>query len=77
MAKNREQKRKRAALPPLPPLDPLQRYPIPEASRYLRLSRASIYNRINDGSLQVIRDGKMVYIPGAEIARRSTLQPAA
>lgn len=55
----------------LAPLDPRQRYTIPEAARYLRCSRAWLYELINADKLRVLRDGKRVYVPGVEIARKS------
>ncbi len=55
----------------LPPLDPLQRYSIEEACKYLRLSRAGLYQRLADGRLKCIHDGRRAYVPGSEIARVS------
>jgi len=66
---------KSAALTALPPIDVLQRYPIEEAILYLRQSRARTYKQIKCGELRVIKDGKRAYIPGSEIARKSTLPP--
>lgn len=60
---------------PLPPLDPQQRYTVDETIRYLRSSRATIYRDIAQGRLQTIKEGARTYIPGVEIARRSTLSP--
>ena len=57
----------------LQPLDAAQRYTIPEAGAYLRTSHQTIYNWINSGDLRVIREGKRVYVPGSEIARRSAV----
>lgn len=57
----------------LAPLDAQQRYTLPEALAYLRISRQTIYNQINAGELRVLREGKRVFVPGSEIARRSTL----
>jgi excisionase family DNA binding protein len=56
---------------PLAPLDVLQRYTIPEAADYLRCSRAWVYILLERGELRTIRDGRRVYVPGSEIARRS------
>jgi hypothetical protein len=58
---------------PLPPLDVRQRYDIAEACAYLRQSRAKTYNDITAGKLATIKDGSRRYIPGAEIARVSSL----
>lgn len=62
---------------PVAPLDTQQRYTIPEASCYLRQSRAKTYTDIRDGNLRVIKDAKRSYVPGTEIARRSRLESAA
>lgn len=61
----------------LPALDPIQRYSIDETQRYLRLSRASVYARINSGALQIIKEGKRTFVPGSEIARLSRVSTAA
>lgn len=42
---------------PLPPLDPAQRYTIPEALQYLRISRKTIYAMIARGELLTITLG--------------------
>ena len=57
--------------PNLPPLDTLQRYSVPEASAYLRQSRAKTYQDIAAKTLTVIKDGRRTYIPGTAIAARS------
>lgn len=62
---------------PLVPLDPMQRYSINEACSLLRQSRAKTYNDIKNGTLAVIKDGRRTYVPGREIAARSTVQDAA
>jgi hypothetical protein len=54
-------------------LDLLQRYSIPETNALLRQSNARTYEQIKAGELRVIRDGGRTYVPGSEIARRSTL----
>lgn len=61
---------------PLPPLDPLQRYSIDEAVRYLRVSKPTLYADIHARKITTIKDGKRRYVPGSEIVRRSAL-PAA
>lgn len=66
----------RKAKPTPPTLDPLQRYSVPEANAFLRQSNARTYQQIKSGELRVIRDGGRTYIPGSEIARRSTLPSA-
>ena len=67
---------KKAARGKLPPLNPIERYDVPEAAAYLRISRASLYVLIAAGELRTLKEGKRVFIPGSEIARRSAL-PAA
>ena len=57
----------------LPPLDERQRYTVDEAIRYLRSSRATIYRDIAQGRLLTIQEGARRYVPGSEIARRSTV----
>ena len=61
-----------ASLAPLPPLDPLQRYTLPEAMRYLRLSYVGLWKKRKAGQLAGIQDGGRVYIPGSEIIRLSS-----
>lgn len=55
----------------LPALDLNQRYTIPEASAYLRQSRAKTYIDIKAESLSIIKDGRRTYVPGTAIAERS------
>lgn len=62
-------KRKRAS-EPAPAFDPRLRYSIELGTRFLAQSRATTYKQIRAGDLKVIREGKRVYIPGAEIERR-------
>jgi Helix-turn-helix domain len=62
-----------AKIQQLAPLDPLQRYTVPEASAYLRICVAMVNKRISAGAIASIKDGKRRYIPGAEIARLSSL----
>ena len=62
---------------PLPPLDTQQRYDLDEAARYLRISRSTLYNDIAAGLITTIKDRKRRFVPGAEIARRSTVVAAA
>ena len=61
---------------PLPPLDVNQRYTVPEATAYLRQSRAKTYTDIRDGKLPIIKDGSRTYVPGKAIAARSSLEAA-
>jgi excisionase family DNA binding protein len=60
----------------LGPLDPAQRYNVPEAASFLRISRATLYTLITAGELRIIKEGARVFVPGSEIVRRSSL-PAA
>ena len=50
---------------PLPHL----RFEIIEAARILRLSRATIYERIRHGELKAQKDGRRRYITAVEIHR--------
>jgi excisionase family DNA binding protein len=56
----------------LPPLDPRQRYTPEEAAAYLRMSRKRVFDDIREGRLNSLKEGKRRYIPGTEIARRSS-----
>jgi hypothetical protein len=62
---------------PLPPLDVAQRYTVIEAMAYLRTSRQTIFANIKAGLIGTIKEGKRRYVPGAEIARLSSLPSAA
>jgi len=57
----------------LSPLDERQRYSINEGVNYLRISRARLYEKIKDGEIKTIKDGRRRYITGAEIVRLSTI----
>lgn len=76
---------------PLPPLDPLRRYPVKVALRYLDTSRKTLYQMIAAGTIRTIEQGSRTiqrgsragkrdagrrYIPGSEIQRLSSV-PAA
>jgi excisionase family DNA binding protein len=45
------------------------RFEIREAARILRMSRAQLYNRINDGAIKPHKDGARTYITRAELER--------
>ena len=60
------------AITALPPLDLLQRYTVPEASAYLRQSRAKTYTDIAAGVIPIIKDGRRTYVSGNAIAARSS-----
>jgi hypothetical protein len=55
----------------LPPLDLAQRYTIPEALAYLRISRSRFYQNVEVGAIKTVKDGTRCFVPGAEIARLS------
>ena len=55
----------------LPPLDLNQRYTIDEACAYLRISRAYLYQQINNGTLPTVVDGNRRFVHGQAIADRS------
>lgn len=50
---------------PLPHL----RFEIIEAARILRMSRATLYERIRNGDLKAQKDGRRRYITAAELHR--------
>jgi hypothetical protein len=56
-----------------PAFDPRLRFDIPNAVNLLGYSRAKLYQEIKSGSIRIIRDGRRVFIPGSEIARKSSL----
>jgi excisionase family DNA binding protein len=56
---------------PLAPLDIHQRYDIGEAVRYLRISRARLYQKIASGEIRLIKDGRRSFVPGSAIAEAS------
>lgn len=84
MAKHRTKQQPKAAAPKpalrvrphLAPVDVAQRYEILEAAAYLRISRAKLYQLISSGEVRTLHEGSRHYVPGSEIVRRSTLQPA-
>jgi excisionase family DNA binding protein len=54
---------------PLAALDPLQRYSVDEAVRYLRTSKPTFYADLKAGRIKTIKHGRRRYVNGAEIAR--------
>ncbi len=48
---------------------PQLRFDIPEATRILRLSRATLYERIRAGHIQTQKDGRRSYITAEELQR--------
>ena len=45
------------------------RFAVAEAAQLLRMSRAQLYNRINDGSIKPQKDGARTYITHTELER--------
>ena len=58
---------------PAPPsiIDANQRYSLPEAAATLRLSLPTLYRRMADGAIAVIRDGGRTFVHGTELIRQS------
>jgi len=48
---------------------PALRFEIAEAARILRMSRAQLYNRIQQGSINPHKDGARTYVTRAELER--------
>ena len=48
---------------------PQLRFDIPEAARILRLSRATLYERIRSGTIKTQKDGRRSYITTEELQR--------
>ena len=61
--------RVRPATEPSPPLLPNLRFEIVEAALILRMSRAQLYTRIQEGSIRPQKDGARTYITRAELER--------
>lgn len=51
------------------PALPSLRFEITEAAQILRMSRAQLYNRIQDGSLKPQKDGARTYVTRTELER--------
>jgi hypothetical protein len=61
---------------PASPVDRNQRYDVAaEAAPYLRLAPSTVWQKIKDGEIAIMRDRGRVYVPGSEIIRLSTLSP--
>lgn len=56
-------------LPTLPDSLPALRYSIAEAARILRMSRAQLYKRIDEGAIRPQKDGARTYFTQAELER--------
>lgn len=48
---------------------PQLRFDIPEAARILRLSRATLYERIRAGQIATQKDGRRTYVTAWELQR--------
>ena len=48
---------------------PQLRFDIPEVARILRLSRATLYERIRTGELMTQKDGRRTYVTAEELQR--------
>lgn len=48
---------------------PQLRFEITEAARILRISRATLYDRIRDGLIATQKDGRRTFITAAELHR--------
>ena len=48
---------------------PALRFGVVEAARMLRMSRAQLYNRVNDGALRPQKDGARTYFTRSELER--------
>jgi hypothetical protein len=48
---------------------PLLRFEIPEAAQILRMSRAQLYVRIQQGAIRVHKDGARTYVSRVELER--------
>jgi excisionase family DNA binding protein len=48
---------------------PNLRFAIPEAAQILRISRAQLYNRIQEGALKPHKDGSRTYLTCTELER--------
>ena len=59
----------RSVAPPPQTVDPNQRYSYPESAGILRCSVPTIWNRVGQKRIAVIRDGGRSYILGAELIR--------
>lgn len=59
----------------LAPLDLNQRYTVPEAAKYLRVSVATVNVYIAKNTIRTIKDGGRRLVPGAEIAAKSRASP--
>jgi hypothetical protein len=61
--------RQRPHVEPVPDPLPALRFEIREAARILRMSRAQIFRRIQEGSIKPQKDGARTYITRPELER--------
>lgn len=60
------------SLPPIGPLDLGQRYKIEEAAAFLRISPSRLLEKRRLGEIATVKDGRLVFVLGTEIARLSS-----
>lgn len=53
------------------PVDPDQRYTIPETAARLRVGRTRLYEKIRNGDLKIVKDGKRSFVLGSAILAAS------
>lgn len=51
---------------------PQLRYEIPEVVRILRISRATLYQRIRAGAIKIHKDGRRTFVAAEELLRYAT-----
>ncbi len=63
---------------PVPPavIDANQRYSLAESAAILRVSLPTLYKRMAEEDIEVIRDGGRTYVHGTELIRQSAPKPA-
>jgi hypothetical protein len=60
-------------------IDPNQRYELSESARILRLGDSTLFTRMREKRISVVKDGDRSFILGSELIRyaQSSTQPAA
>lgn len=51
---------------------PQLRFDIPEVARILRISRATLYQRIRAGAIKIHKDGRRTFVTAEELLRYAT-----
>lgn len=51
---------------------PQLRFDIPEVARILRISRATLYQRIRTGAIKIHKDGRRTFVTAEELLRYVT-----